>query len=155
MFHKSLVTGGSACSLRILDTASHGKEEADNSASLVGQVLQSDGFLLLYNVDCRASFESIPLIYDNVLRMAGATKVPMVVVGTKTDLESTREISTQEGSKLAIALDCAFVEVSAKSVVAVADPFHNVIAQIRVLEKAQEKARKELQKSSSSKCVIL
>ena len=63
---------------------------------------------------------------------------PMVLVGNKCDLESDRQVSSQEGKDLAKTFGCPFVETSAKQRVRVDDTFYDVVREIRRMNKEQE-----------------
>jgi GTPase KRas protein len=58
--------------------------------------------------------DSVPLLMPAVL-----CYVHRVLVGNKCDLETEREVSTEQGKKLAIEWGCPFMEVSAKERVSV------------------------------------
>lgn len=44
------------------------------------------GYLLVYSIASRQSFDMIQTVHDKILDFAGLEKVPCVVVGQKTDL---------------------------------------------------------------------
>ena len=60
-----------------------------------------DGFLLVYSVIDRKTFEEVGEFYEQILRVKDADKVPMVLVGNKCDLESERVITNDEGKNYA------------------------------------------------------
>ena len=60
-----------------------------------------EGFVLVYSVTSRASFEEIASIREHTLRVKDADSVPMMIVGNKCDLESERQVATVEGQELA------------------------------------------------------
>ena len=45
------------------------------------------------------SFEELSIFYDGIINTKDSTKVPMVLVGNKTDLASQREVSKEDGEK--------------------------------------------------------
>ena len=45
------------------------------------------GFLLVYSITSRQSFEELETFREQILRVKDADKVPMVVVGNKIDME--------------------------------------------------------------------
>merc|ERR1719253_2467128 len=96
--------------LDILDTA--GQEEY---SSMQDQWMrEGKGFLLVYSITQQSSFEEIEQFKDKILRAKDMDKVPMVLVGNKCDLENEREVSVEQGKKLAAEWGCPFMEVSAK-----------------------------------------
>lgn len=48
------------------------------------------GYLLVYSINSRQSFEMIQTVHDKILDFAGLEKVPCVVVGQKSDLNADR-----------------------------------------------------------------
>lgn len=145
--------------LEILDTA--GQEEY---SVMRDQYMRSgDGFLLVYSIDSRASFESISSLRDAVIRAKDDDKVPIVIAGAKCDLEATRTVFPSEGSELAKYYNCPFLEVSAKTRTRVEDAFFALIKQMRGLEdsknapQGEPSNKKDLKAKSSnkSKCSIL
>ncbi|KAM4806457.1 ras-related protein Rab-42 [Urocitellus parryii] len=73
------------------------------------------GVLLVFDVTNRKSFEHIPDWHQEVKSTQGPNKVIFLLVGHKSDLQSTRCVSTQEAEELAASLGMAFVETSAKN----------------------------------------
>lgn len=73
-----------------------------------------NGYVLVYSISSRSSFEMIKIIRDKLLDFTGLEVIPCVVVGNKTDLNIQRQVSTQEGLELAQSWNCPFVETSAK-----------------------------------------
>ncbi|CAD6188305.1 unnamed protein product [Caenorhabditis auriculariae] len=91
------------------------------------------GFILVYAIDDRKSFEMIQSIYDKVVECVGDVRVPMIVVGNKVDLQhSCRVISRDEGAKLAKSWNAAFIETSAKDNTAVNQIFDRLLKEIEV-----------------------
>lgn len=86
--------------------------------------------MLVYSIASRSSFEMISIIRDKILNATGADSLPMVVVGNKTDLEPQRQVSAEEGLKLAESFSAAFIETSAKNSQNVDKAFEALIAQI-------------------------
>lgn len=58
-----------------------------------------EGFLLVYSITSRQSFEEILTFEQQILRVKDKDYFPMIVVGNKADLEGEREVST-EGEQL-------------------------------------------------------
>lgn len=79
--------------LDVLDTA--GQEEY--SAMREQYMRTGEGFLLVYSINSRQSFEEITTFQQQILRVKDKDYFPMVVVGNKCDLENEREV-TRQGS---------------------------------------------------------
>lgn len=69
----------------------------------------------MYAVNNRKSFEKLEEYREAILNVKDSDYYPLVVIGNKSDLESERKVSTQEGQALAKQFDCPFFETSAKS----------------------------------------
>ena len=54
-----------------------------------------EGFLLVYSITSRTSFEEIIQFQQQILRVKDKDYFPLVVVGNKCDLETDRQVSTQ------------------------------------------------------------
>lgn len=54
-----------------------------------------EGFLIVYSITSRESFEEISTFRDQILRVKDREIFPMVISGNKCDLESERQVSTQ------------------------------------------------------------
>jgi GTPase KRas protein len=90
-----------------------------------------EGFLLVYSITSRQSFEEITTFQQQILRVKDKDYFPMVVVGNKCDLEGEREVSRQEGEALAKSFGCKFIETSAKSRINVDKAFFDIVREIR------------------------
>jgi GTPase KRas protein len=54
-----------------------------------------EGFLLVYSITSRESFEEIRTFQQQILRVKDKDIFPMVVVGNKLDLASERKVSVE------------------------------------------------------------
>ncbi|KAI9171044.1 ras-like protein [Paramyrothecium foliicola] len=113
--------------LDVLDTA--GQEEY--SAMREQYMRTGEGFLLVYDITSRQSFEEITTFQQQILRVKDKDNFPMVVAGNKCDLEGEREVSRQEGEALARSFGCTFIETSAKSRINVDKAFYDIVREIR------------------------
>jgi len=90
-----------------------------------------EGFLLVYSITSRQSFEEILTFQQQILRVKDKDYFPIIVVGNKCDLEGEREVSTEEGQALARQFGCKFIETSAKSRRNVDSAFYDIVREIR------------------------
>ena len=86
---------------------------------------------MVYAITSRSSFEELVGFKDQILRVKESDHVPMVVVGNKSDLESERQVSSQEGGDLAKNFTAPFFETSAKTRVNVEESFYQLVREIR------------------------
>ncbi|WKY00994.1 hypothetical protein Q1695_015194 [Nippostrongylus brasiliensis] len=92
-----------------------------------------DGFILVYAIDDKKSFEIIQVIHDKIMETIGDNKVPIVIVGNKVDLQhASRTVTKEDGSKLAQKWKAAFIETSAKDNTAVQQIFDKMLHQIEL-----------------------
>ncbi|GAB9466241.1 hypothetical protein Gpo141_00003619 [Globisporangium polare] len=154
-YRKQTVIDNHSALLDILDTA--GQEEY---TSMQDQWMrEGKGFLLVYSVTSRSTFDDIASFKDKILRAKDVDSVPIVLVGNKCDLDSQRQVSKAEGEQLARRWGCAFMETSAKERINNEDCFYQVVREIR---KAERPARpqptaavKERAPKKKSLCTIL
>ena len=111
----------------ILDTA--GQE--DISAMREGCIRGGDGFLCVYSITSRQSLDEIITMREQILRVKAGYKVPMILIGNKSDLTEERRISIEEGKEMAKSWNCPFFETSAKDCINVDDSFFQIIREIK------------------------
>ncbi|KAH6996147.1 ras-like protein [Ilyonectria robusta] len=126
-YRKQCVIDDEVALLDVLDTA--GQEEY--SAMREQYMRTGEGFLLVYSITSRQSFEEITTFQQQILRVKDKDYFPMVVVGNKCDLENEREVTRQEGEALARSFGCKFIETSAKSRINVDKAFYDIVREIR------------------------
>jgi len=126
-YRKQCVIDGEDAVVDILDTA--GQEEF--SAMREQYMRGGEGFLLVYSITDRDSFDSISAYHQQILRVKDTGSVPIVLVGNKCDLEDGRCVAKNEGRYIGEELGCRFVETSAKLGLNVNETFLNLVRQIR------------------------
>jgi len=126
-YRKQCVIDDEVALLDVLDTA--GQEEY--SAMREQYMRTGEGFLLVYSITDRQSFEEIMTFQQQILRVKDKDYFPMIVVGNKCDLDGERQVSTQEGQNLAKNFGCKFIETSAKSRINVDNAFYDIVREIR------------------------
>jgi small GTP-binding protein len=118
-YRKSVSLDGKSLLLDILDTA--GQEEY--SAMRDAYYRSGQGFMLVYSINEKRTFDEISSFRDQVLRVKDAADFPMIFVGNKVDLESDRKVTTSEGKALADSFHAQFWETSAKTRINVEEAF--------------------------------
>lgn len=101
-------------------------QDLSRETSLFHKKVQwADGFVLVYSICDRASFNTASRLIQNIRSTKhhhGAEKPPVVIVGNKRDLHHRRTVLAEEGQLLALSTDCLFYEVSA------AENYHGVLS---------------------------
>lgn len=156
-----------------------------NSPAWTGHIERADGFLLVYAVNSRPSFQEIRELRERILCVKNLDQFPMLLVANKTDLtESQRQVSPQgisspqtvgftnkwclEGRDLAESIGCQYIETSAKERHNVEEIFYRLVRLIRKerRERAEQERKARVSNSRSShgarssdgerkKCVIV
>jgi len=90
-----------------------------------------EGFLLVYSITSRQSFEEIVTFQQQILRVKDKDYFPIILVGNKCDLDNERVVSKEEGAQLARSFGCKFIETSAKSRINVDNAFYDLVREIR------------------------
>lgn len=92
------------------------------------------GYVLVYSVASKSSFEMVKIIRDKILDHTGTDWVPIVVVGNKSDLHIQRQVSVEEGKALASEWKCSWTEASARHNENVARAFELIISEVEKQE---------------------
>ncbi|CED83521.1 ras protein [Phaffia rhodozyma] len=132
--------------LDVLDTA--GQEEY--GAMREQYMRTGEGFMLVYSITSRNSFEEISQFHAQILRVKDKDDVPCVIVANKSDLEYERQVDAQEGRRLAQQLRTICIETSAKQRVNVDEAFLELVRSIRKHNKPVETGRKTDPAAASS-----
>ena len=90
-YRKQCVIDDEVALLDVLDTA--GQEEY--SAMREQYMRTGEGFLLVYSITSRSSFEEISTFQQQILRVKDRDSYPIIVVANKADLEHERQVSSQ------------------------------------------------------------
>lgn len=120
--------------LNILDTA--GTSQFSSLHDLY--IKNGDGFLIVYNLANKQSFNDIRNMRETILRIKGLPSngfVPLVLVGTKADLLSELDDKScilREPINLANEWLCPHVETSARDNIGVEDVFLELLSQVRI-----------------------
>jgi len=136
------------CQLEILDTAG----QDDYQTMLDTWINSADGFILVYSIDNKESFQSTKTRYERILKLKGGQKVSIVVVGNKCDLDDRRQVSRDEAEKYCKSNNINFLEASALNTINVKETFLLVargLLQINFPEKYKTKGSSG---SSAKRC---
>ena len=87
-YQKQCVIDGTVAKLDILDTA--GQEEF--SAMREQYMRSGEGFLLVFSLADRRSFEDAARFHKEILRVKDRDEFPVMLVGNKADLDSQRMV---------------------------------------------------------------
>lgn len=142
-FSKTISYKNQDYAIEILDTAGQDEFSIMNEKHLIG----IHGYLLVYSVTSRQSFELIDVIRDKILNSIGAESMPMVLIANKCDLNFQRQVELLEGEALARKYKCRFLETSVRDNVNIHKSFEALVDEIEKIQNP-EVAKQE-------KCVIV
>ncbi|KAF3395855.1 Ras-related protein Rap-1b, partial [Penicillium rolfsii] len=99
-YRKQIEVDGRQCILEILDTA--GTEQFNTTHSSTNQhplpshrelyMKQGQGFLLVFSITSMSSLNELSELREQIIRIKDDEKVPLVIVGNKSDLEEDRAV---------------------------------------------------------------
>jgi GTPase KRas protein len=150
-YRKQCVIDSETALLDILDTA--GQEEY--SAMREQYMRSGEGFLLVYSINSRSSFDEIKGFYTQILRVKDRDSFPVVLVGNKSDLENERVVSMNEGMDLAKNMKCQFMETSARYKINVDEAFYALVRAIRENSRGVSAVKSEKKEKKKSKCLVM
>uniref|UniRef100_A0A7N9D687 small monomeric GTPase n=1 Tax=Macaca fascicularis TaxID=9541 RepID=A0A7N9D687_MACFA len=111
-YRKKVVLDGEEVQIDILDTA--GQE--DYAAIRDNYFRSGEGFLLVFSITEHESFTATAEFREQILRVkAEEDKIPLLVVGNKSDLEERRQVPVEEARSKAEEWGVQYVETSAKT----------------------------------------
>ncbi|KAJ3554401.1 hypothetical protein NPX13_g10620 [Xylaria arbuscula] len=119
--------------LEVLDTA--GTLDLEHDLSLADWIRNSIGVVLVYDATSRKSYDRIRYLLRRVYEIKGTSDfLPIMVVGNKSDKETSRVVSPKEGAELAGELGCMFANASATNFEDVLDSFYRLVEVLVGLE---------------------
>jgi len=144
-FSRVIKYKGQDYATEIIDTAGQDEYSILNSKHFIG----IHGYMLVYSVASKQSFEMVRIIRDKILNHLGAEWVPLVIVGNKSDLRpEQRQVSVENGRQLAEEFKCAWTEASARYNENVTKAFELMIAEV-------ERSQNPSQPTGENKCIVM
>ncbi|CAI9611359.1 unnamed protein product [Staurois parvus] len=90
-----------------------------------------EGFLLIFAINDRGSFNEISKFHTQILRVKDRDEFPMILVGNKADLDLQRQVTREEALNFARENRIPYMEASAKIRLNVDESFHELVRAIR------------------------
>jgi len=150
-FRHQTVVDGVTCVLDILDTA--GQE--DLKMLRRQWVEDRDGFLLVFSLADRSTFDEMDQFYDLIadVKEENLPKIPLVLAGNKADLIDHRQVSSKDSGDYATKRNATYLETSAKTGDGVNNSFESLVRSFIKLDppKIVEKGKTKKQ----STCILL
>ncbi|EAL72419.1 Ras GTPase [Dictyostelium discoideum AX4] len=121
LYRKQCLIDDQVYMLDILDTA--GQDELN--AIRNHWIKSCEGFILVYSVTSRSSFDQIQSFLDQI-KFLKSEKVPIIMIANKSDLDDERQVTYQEGENFANRFGMSFMEVSAKYKLNIDEVFNQI-----------------------------
>ncbi|XP_043937622.1 GTP-binding protein RAD-like [Protopterus annectens] len=133
-YNRSIIVDGEEASLLVYDIW-----EQDDSNWLQNHCMKmGDAYVIVYSVTDKASFEKASELRIQLRRARQTEDIPIILVGNKSDLVRSREVSVDEGRACAVVFDCKFIETSAALHHNVEDLFEGIVRQVRLRKDSKE-----------------
>jgi len=172
-YRKTMTVDGETCMLDVLDTAG-----AEQFTALSEHYIQGAmGYILVFSLTQESSMREIEALRFQIHRIRGlqppagsptanSPLLPIVIVGTKSDLIGEREVSREVMTQLSRMWGCPFYETSAKNNWNVNEVFEEIVKQMqtklspeqRMLSQSQLQAQQMTQarkKKKGSRCITM
>ncbi|KAF7375090.1 hypothetical protein MSAN_00395400 [Mycena sanguinolenta] len=168
-YHRPIMVDGEQDALEVLDTAGAEQFTSLNEvyikvikSTLPTRHLQTNAHNSAVRSWIRFGFQAslvsdlkeVESLRKQIFRIKGTENVPIVVVGTKSDLVNEREVTTSTIESLASRWSLPFYETSAKRNWHVNDVFEDLTRQMRI-RYPPEAAKKAKKKQQKGPCVIM
>ncbi|XP_067905961.1 GTP-binding protein RAD [Heterodontus francisci] len=139
-FNRSLMVDGEEANLLVFDIW-----EQDDTNWIQDHCMKlGDAYIIVYSVTDRSSFEKASELRIQLRRVRQTEDIPIILVGNKSDLVRSREVSVDEGRSCAVVFNCKFIETSAALHHNVRDLFEGIIRQIRLRRDSKEANERRL-----------
>ena len=138
---------GKKYKFKIFDTAGQERYKSISKSS----IRLADGFLLVFSVDNKESFEKINEWITNIQDETNVTQKIVFLVGNKCDMTDKRIISTDEGKDFANKKKLRFFETSAKTGFGINEVFNELYQEIYNLNKQSTNENIDLDKKNDQK----
>ena len=106
-------------------------------------IKNGDGFLLVYSIIAKSSFNDLNDFIDQIYLVKDKENVPLIIVGNKIDLEDQRVITKNELEEFANKKKLSFIETSAKNSINIQESF---IQLIRLIFKSEIPSKQKKEK---------
>ena len=126
-YRKKVVFNGEEIQIDILDTA--GQEDYEGIRD--HYIKSGEGFLCVFSITDEFSFEKCKDFRDHILRVKNDDKVPIILVGNKSDLYDRRQVTALQGQMNANSWKVQYFETSAKMRTNVDNVFYEITKQIQ------------------------
>jgi len=86
----------------------------------------------VFSLTSKQSFQDIKSIREQIIRVKGTERVPIVIAANKSDMYAQREVLAEDVAKLANEWNIPYMESSAKNTKNVNDLFAEIVKQMNL-----------------------
>ena len=122
---KNILINGKKVKIQIWDTAGQERYRSITSAYYKG----AKGAFIVYDITNKSTFDNIDKWISD-LKLNGDQNICIVILGNKSDLNESRQVSTNDGMKKAEMFKTAFMETSALNGENIGEAFEELIEEI-------------------------
>ena len=98
----------------------------------------AEGVVIVFDVTSQESFDNVKGWINSIKSNIGENVIPIIIVGNKIDMENMREISKEDGKKIASENDFKYFETSAKTGIGVDEAIKEIVNQILDIQDKNE-----------------
>ena len=98
----------------------------------------AEGVIIVFDVTSQDSFDNVKGWINSIKSNLGEKIIPIIIVGNKIDMENMRELSKEDGKKIASENDFKYFETSAKTGKGVDEAFKEIVNQILDIQDKNE-----------------
>ena len=98
----------------------------------------AEGVIIVFDVTSQDSFDNVKGWINSIKSNLGEKIIPIIIVGNKIDMENMREISKEDGKKIASENDFKYFETSAKTGIGVDEAIKEIVNQILDIQDKNE-----------------
>ena len=118
-----------------------------------------EGFLCVFSLVDHESFAGVSEIRESVLRVKVDDRTPFILVGNKSDLHDSKEVSRDEAESMAGSWGVPYIETSAKTKQNVDKIYYDLMTMIQQRKESVQgpdgKSTKKKRGKKKKKCTIL
>lgn len=149
-YQKQILLDGDDAVLNILDTA--GEEIYPSIRE--NYFRNGDGFLCVFSITDRTSYDSLKEFREQILRVNGDCEAPFIMVGTKFDLNENRQVLKEEAEVMAQEWGAPYIETSAKTNDHIAEVFSKITREMRSRRKSPDLPADENDEKAPINCTV-
>lgn len=120
--YRMIVDIGEPYFLNVLETTNFSFDETVKANAF----LENEGFMIAFSLTDKNTFLNLSNYMDDIRHYREGTPVPILLVGTKCDLEASRVVTENEISSITKQWGVSYIETSASKLISVRESFDSI-----------------------------